>query len=128
MNFLKILTILTTLFLSKTGWTQDSTMTIVDVRRNITMSDEEIPYKDFYISIASSSALKVDQEVSVFRKINIRDAAGAQSYGEIKIPVAKLKIIATFDRIAVAREVNLLSREKLPMLENFFIMSGDEVQ
>lgn len=125
---MKILTLVATLLISKMAGAQEPVMTVVDVRRNITMSDEEKPYKDFYISIPSKSALKVDQQISVFRKLNVRDSTGAQSFGEIKIPVATLKIIATYDRIAIAREVTLISRDKQPMLENFFVMSGDEVQ
>lgn len=131
MSRLKIGLLLTTMMnfvLPTVSKAQSASMVIIDVRRNITLSDDEKPYKDFYISINNQSQVKVNQEVNVVRKLSVRDSTGAQSFGEIKIPLAKLKIIATYDRVAIAREVEFLSREKLPMVENFFIMSGDEVQ
>ena len=102
-------------------------MTIIDVRRNITLSDEETPYKDFYITAGPDSGLKKNLVVTAVRKINIRDAAGANSFGEIAVPVGQLKVIAVFDKIAVAREFTLLSRDELPMLEQVGIMTGDKV-
>lgn len=102
-------------------------MTIIDVRRNITLSDEETPYKDFYITAGPDSGLKKNLVVTAVRKINIRDAAGANSFGEIAVPVGQLKVIAVFDKIAVAREFTLLSRDELPMLEQIGIMTGDKV-
>ncbi|MGE5087307.1 MAG: hypothetical protein ACM3MG_13465 [Bacillota bacterium] len=102
-------------------------MTIIDVRRNITLSDEETPYKDFYIAAGPDSGLKKNLVVTAVRKINIRDAAGANSFGEIAVPVGQLKVIAIYDKIAVAREFNLLSRDELPMLEQVGIMTGDKI-
>jgi hypothetical protein len=103
------------------------TMTIVDVRRNITLSEEETPYKDFYIAAGADSGLKKNLVVTAVRKINVRDAAGANAVGEIAVPVGQLKIIAVYDKVAVAREFTLLSRDELPMLEQIGIMTGDKV-
>lgn len=105
-----------------------SEMTIIDVRRNITLSNDEIPYKDFYIAISSPSDLKKNLVVTAVRRISVRDASGAQAFGEIFIPVGQLKIIAVYGRIAVAREYKLLSREDLPMLEQISIMTGDTIE
>lgn len=101
--------------------------TIVDVRRNITLSDEDPVYKDFYINIGAGSGLKRNLVVTAVRKINIRDASGANAVGEILVPVGQLKVIAVFDRVAVAREFTLLSRDELPMLEQTGIMTGDAI-
>lgn len=102
-------------------------MTIIDVRRNITLSEDETPYKDFYITAGPDSGLKKNLVVTAVRKINIRDAAGANSFGEINVPVGQLKVIAVYDKIVVAREFTLLSRDELPMLEQIGIMTGDKV-
>lgn len=102
-------------------------MSIVDVRRNITLAENDPVYKDFYINTDSSSGLKKNLVVTAVRKINIRDASGTNSFGEILIPVGQLKIIAIFDKIAVAREFELLSRDELPMLEQVGIMTGDRI-
>ncbi|MEN0057683.1 MAG: hypothetical protein AAGB31_02520 [Bdellovibrio sp.] len=102
-------------------------ITVVDVRRNITLSEKDPIYKDFYLNVSPGSGLKKNMVVTVVRKLNIRDASGANAVGEIQVPVGQLKVIAIYDRVAVAREYALLSREDLPMLEQTGIMTGDRV-
>lgn len=101
--------------------------TVVDVRRNITLAEDAPIYKDFYISNSAGSGLKKNLVVTAVRKLNIRDASGANAVGEIIVPVGQLKIIAVFDKVAVAREYSLLSRDELPMLEQIGIMTGDQI-
>ncbi|HEY1080392.1 MAG TPA: hypothetical protein VGE46_09845 [Bdellovibrio sp.] len=100
---------------------------VVDVRRNITLAEDDPVYKDFYINADASLGLKKNMVVTAVRKINIRDASGASAVGEILVPVGQLKIIAVYDRVAVAREYTLLSRDDLPMLEQIGIMTGDRI-
>ncbi|HEY8272815.1 MAG TPA: hypothetical protein VIG33_18120 [Pseudobdellovibrionaceae bacterium] len=107
--------------------TKAQDLNIVDVRRNITLSDEETVYKDFYINGGEAEGLKKNLIVTAVRKILIRDANGSQSYGEIQVPVGQLRVIATYGRIAVAREYKLLSRDELPMLEQTGLMNGDKI-
>lgn len=102
-------------------------MSVVDVRRNITLSETDTVYKDFYINAGPGSGLKKNLVVTAVRKINVRDASGANAVGEILVPVGQLKIIAIYDRVAVAREFTLLSRDELPMLEQIGIMTGDRI-
>ncbi len=118
------------IFLFILGFFQDAKaadISVIDVRRNITLSEDDAVYKDFYISASPGSGLKRNLVVTAVRKINIRDASGANSFGEILIPVGQLKIIAIFDKVAVAREFTLLSRDELPMLEQTGIMTGDRI-
>ncbi|HWU42424.1 MAG TPA: hypothetical protein VN132_03265 [Bdellovibrio sp.] len=102
-------------------------ITVVDVHRNITLSENEPVYKDFYLNAGPDSGLKKNLVVMAVRKLNIRDASGANAVGEILVPVGQLKVIAIYDRVAVAREFNLPSRDELPMLEQTGIMSGDRI-
>ncbi len=102
-------------------------LSIIDVHRNIPLSDTEPVYKDFYINAGIESGIKENLVVTVFRKVNIRDASGTQSYGDIQIPVGRLKIIASFNRVSVAREFQLISRETVPMLDQVGIMNGDRI-
>lgn len=113
------------LSVGRLGWTEE--YSIIDVRRNITLADNDPVYKDFYINAGDGSGLKKNLVVTAVRKLTIRDASGAQAYGEIFVPVGQLKVIAVFNRIAVAREFTLLSRDELPMLEQIGIMSGDRI-
>lgn len=102
-------------------------ISVVDVRRNITLSETDTIYKDFYLNAGPSSGLKKNLVVTVVRKLNIRDASGANAVGEIVVPVGQLKVIAIYDKVAVAREFALLSRDELPMLEQTGIMNGDRI-
>lgn len=102
-------------------------LSIIDVRRNIPLADTDPVYKDYYINAGVESGLKENLVITVLRKTNIKDASGTQSYGDILIPVGRLKIIAAYHRVAVAREFQLMSRENQPMLEQVGLMNGDRV-
>lgn len=102
-------------------------MSVVDVRRNITLADEDVVYKDFYIGGGEADGLKKNLVVTAVRKIQVRDSSGSQSYGEIEVPVGQLRVVATYGKVTVAREYKLLSRDELPMLEQTGIMSGDKI-
>lgn len=118
------------IFMLLFGFTQESKageISVVDVRRNITLAEDDPVYKDFYINAGPGSGLKKNLVVTAVRKINVRDASGANAVGEILVPVGQLKVIAVFEKVAVAREYTLLSRDELPMLEQTGIMSGDRI-
>lgn len=100
---------------------------VVNIRRNIPLSDEAAVYKDFYINAGSDLGLKKNMVVSVIRKLGIRDATGTQNYGEIPTQVGQLKIISVQNKVAIAREYLLTSRDSEPMIEQIGIMTGDEI-
>lgn len=97
---------------------------VVEVRRNIPLSDQDPIYKDFYLT-GGVAGLKPNLVVTAVRKQGLKDATGTQALGELQIPVGQLKVIFVNDQIAVAREYKLLSRTDLPMLEQPAIMVGD---
>ena len=103
-------------------------ITIIDVRKNIPLSDTDPSFTDFYLAAGKSEGLKKNLVVTVFRTVNIRDASGAQSFGEIAIPVGQVKIIAVYEKVSIAREYKLLPRDVNPMLEQVGLMSGDKVE
>ena len=102
-------------------------MNIIEVKRNIPLSDEAPVYKDFYINAGTNAGLKKNLVVNVLRKVPIRDATGTQTFGDMNASVGQLKIIAVSDRVAVAREYELSSRSEEPMLEQAGIMIGDQL-
>ena len=81
-------------------------ITIIDVRKNIPLSDEDPSFTDFYLNAGDNEGLKKNMVVTVFRTINVRDASGAQSFGEISIPVGQVKVVAVFQKIAVGLVVS----------------------
>lgn len=100
-------------------------LSVIDVRRNIPLSDSEPVYKDFYINGGEESGFKKNQILTLVRKVSVKDSSGSQTIGEMKIPVGQLKILAIFQKVTVARELKLFSRAEHPMLEQTGIMIGD---
>ena len=105
-----------------TGLTE---LSVVDVRRNIPLSDSEPVYKDFYINGGEENGFKKNQILTLVRKVSVKDSSGSQTIGDMKIPVGQLKILAIFPKVTVARELKLFTRAEYPMLEQSGIMIGD---
>ena len=101
-------------------------ISVVDVKRNITMSDEELIYKDFYLNAGEGSGLKRNLVVNVKRKIQVRDVS-SKSMGEFETLVGQLKIVQVSDKVAVGREFKLFPRDEEAMLDQVGIMAGDRI-
>ena len=101
-------------------------MVIVDVHRNIPLSEDEPAYTDFAISMADSSALKKHLVVNVKRRLQIRDSS-AKSVGEVETTVGQVRIIHVDKKVAVAREYKLISRNDEVVLDQVGIMTGDYI-
>jgi len=102
-------------------------LNIIEVRRNIPLSDEAPVYKDFYINAGLEAGLKKNMVVTVYRKLTVRDATGTQTYGDLEVPVGQIKVISAQGRVSVAREYKLTSRDDEPMLEQTGLMIGDRI-
>ncbi len=98
---------------------------IVEVRLSIPLSESEAQIKDYYISTEGLS-LKVNQVVKAVRKVNVQSTA-QKAIGEIQVEIGQLKIISVADKVAVAREYKLNSRESTPLTEAIGIMIGDSI-
>ena len=101
-------------------------ISVIDVKRNITLSDADVIYKDFYLNAGDSSALRKNMIVNVKRKINVKDAS-TKSIGDIETLVGQIKVIHVGGKVSVAREHRLVPRDEEPVLEQIGIMSGDRI-
>lgn len=101
-------------------------ISVIDVKRNITLSDTDVVYKDFYVNAGESSALRKNMIVNVKRKMNVKDAS-TKTIGDIETLVGQIKIIHVGTKVSVAREHKLVPRDEEPVLEQIGIMSGDRV-
>jgi hypothetical protein len=109
-----------------TSITSAQEIVVVDIKRNITLADEDTVYKDFYINAGDGTSLRKNMVVNVKRKINVKDA-GTKSVGDFETTVGQLKIIQIGNKVSVAREFKLLSRDEEAMIEQIGIMSGDRI-
>lgn len=101
-------------------------ISIVDVRRNITLSDEDPVYKDFYLNAGEGSGLKKNLVVNVKRRLYVKDT-NSKSVGDFETTVGQLRIVQVEGKVAVAREYKLFSRDEEAMIEQIGLMTGDRV-
>lgn len=117
------------IFFISIGWLsflQAADMSVYEVKRNITLADEDPVYKDFYINAGSGSGLKKNLVVTVKRRLLSKDTAG-KTVGEIETQVGQLKIIHVDTKVSVGREFKLIPRDEEVMLDQVGIMVGDSI-
>jgi hypothetical protein len=102
-------------------------LTVFDVRKPITLSDKEVVQKDFYIDSGSEAGLQKGMIVTVVRKVPLYDTYQSRSAGDLKVEVAKVRIIHVQQGLSVARFVASVPRADIPILEDDFIMIGDRL-
>lgn len=97
---------------------------IVDVRNQIPMTNDAPRIKDYYLSTDGAS-LKKDLVVKIVRNINVSQAK--KNIGDVKVEIGQLRIMAVADKVAVAREYKLFSKDQVPLTESIGFMVGDQV-
>ena len=100
-------------------------LAVIGVYSNIPMSDNETTFQDFYLAGEAVAGLKENSLVTAVRKISIHDATGTKSFGDVRIPIAELKVIFAQNQVAVARLHKLISRQTGPLTEDPGVMIGD---
>ena len=126
-NFIKYLALTLSLFLLTAQTIQaEDLIEIVEVKRNITLSDSDPVYKDYYLNSGSGSGLKKNLIVKAKRQVSVKNDM-QKLIGQFHTVVGFLKIIHVEGSVAIAREVRLQSRENEPMLEQIGIMVGDQI-
>lgn len=102
-------------------------LTIFDVRKNLPMSDHDPVYRDFIINGGSESGLSAGMLITVQRRVPLYDSYQNRSAGDLHLKVARIKIIHVQKGLAVARLHSEFTREGTPLLEDNFIMIGDQL-
>lgn len=102
-------------------------LTIIDVRKNLPMSDSDPVYRDFYINGGSDVGLSTGMVLTVQRRMPLYDNYQNRSAGDLQLKVAKIKLIQVQHGLAVGRLHSEFTREGAPLLEDPFIMVGDQI-
>lgn len=101
---------------------------VIQVKRNISLSDEEPIYKDYYLSGGFNHGLKPNLVVSVNRWINLREKNQTLDQNlKILEPVGWLKIIYVKEQISIARLYESVQYSQSPILDQPGIMIGDTI-
>lgn len=105
-----------------------SQIQVIQVKRNIPLSDEEPVFKDYYLSGGTKEGLRVNLVVTVTRWVNLRENNKAQEQSmKMLEPVGWLKVIFAQDHLAVARLYEVPNYLNTPILEQPGILMGDIV-
>ena len=102
-------------------------LTIFDVRKSLPMSDDDKIYRDFYVNGGSEAGLSTGMVITVQRRLPLYDSYQNRSAGDLDLKVAKVKIIHVQRGLAVARLHSEFTRENAPLLEDNFILVGDQL-
>lgn len=121
----KILLMMIGLCISSQLWAKEAT--VFDARRPISLVNDEVPAKDYYINAGSREGLKKGMSVAVYRRTNLYDQYQNKSLSDLVVLVGQLKIIHVQDDVSVARIEEIKTRENLPNVEFDTIMVGDKV-
>lgn len=105
-----------------------SQIQVIQVKRNIPLSDAEPIFKDYYLSGGTKEGLRVNLVVPVTRWVNLRENNQAQDQSmKMLEPVGWLKVILAQDHLSVARLYEASNYINTPILEQPGILMGDAV-
>lgn len=105
-----------------------SQIQVIQVKRNIPLSDAEPVFKDYYLSGGAKEGLRVNLVVPVTRWVNLRENNQAQDQSmKMLEPVGWLKVILAQDHLSVARLYEAANYVNTPILEQPGILMGDVV-
>ena len=115
------------LFSFLTSSTEALAISIFEARKRLPLRNGEKTQKDFYLNGGLESGLKAGMVLRVTRQVTLYDTYQNKSPGDLVIPVGELKIIFVQKGLSVARLHRIFDRQNLPVLEDNFLMVGDEV-
>ncbi len=101
---------------------------IIEVKRNIQMSENDPVIRDYYLNAGLSAGIKENEVMTAFRKNMVKDSTGTQNLGELLIPVGQLKIIFVSDKVAIAREAKNFPRSQFPLIDQIGFQVGDRLE
>jgi hypothetical protein len=108
--------------------TANAEVQVVQVRRNIPLSEEEPVFKDYYLSGGNKMGLRQNLVVPVMRWVNLRENSQAQDQSmKILEPVGWLKVIYVQEQMSVARLYEVPNSMESPVLDQPGIMMGDVI-
>ena len=102
-------------------------LTIFDTRKNLAMAEGDPVYHDYYVNGGVEAGLSPGMVLTVTRKLPLYDNYLNHSAGDLLLKGAKVRIIQAQKGRSVARQLSEFTRENAPLLEDPFIMIGDEL-
>lgn len=102
-------------------------VSIFSVNKNLQMDPKDPVYHDYYISGGSEQGFRTGMQVTVLRRIPVHDLSRNRALGDLRLPVAKLKLIFVQKGMAVGRLLALSSMKNAPIVDYEGVMIGDAI-
>lgn len=100
---------------------------VIQVQRNIAMSESDVVYKDYYLTGGAQAGLKENLVVKVVRNSQVAKNGKVADGIKMNLPIGWLRILYVQPQIAVARLYNPSQLDKNPIVENPGVMIGDRI-
>lgn len=102
-------------------------ITIFEVHKNIPLNNDEIVYKDYYISGGATDGIKKGMVLTVNRKSPIHDNLKNKSQGFLLNAMGRVQIIHVEQEFSIARLFAVQERDNAPLADLDGVMVGDFV-
>ncbi|MGE3975729.1 MAG: hypothetical protein AB7F59_14480 [Bdellovibrionales bacterium] len=100
---------------------------IFSVNKTLQMDPDEPVYHDYYISGGSEQGFRTGMQVTVIRRVPVHDLSRNRALGDLRLPIAKLKLIFVQKGMAVGRLATLTSAKNSPIVDYNGVMIGDAI-
>lgn len=101
---------------------------IFDLRKSLPLTEKEISYFDYYLSMGEDHGVKAGDVINVYRRVPLVDNYRTINHDDMQIAVAQLKVIYTQKTMSIGRVIKRKRPENMPVLEFEKIMVGDRVE
>lgn len=102
-------------------------VSIFSVNKNLQMTPKDPIYHDYYISGGSEQGFRTGMQVTVIRRVPVHDLSRNRALGDLRLPIAKLKLIFVQKGMAVGRLLTLQTAKNSPIIDFDGVMIGDAI-
>ncbi len=102
-------------------------VSVFSVNKTLSMGPKDPIYKDYYLNGGTEEGFRRGMTVTVVRRIPVHDLSRNRALGDLRVPIAKVKLIYVNRTISVARTEKVLSSANLPASEFPTVMVGDTI-
>jgi hypothetical protein len=102
-------------------------VSIFSVNKTLSMGPKDTVYRDYYLNGGTEDGFRRGMLVTVVRRVPVHDLSRNRALGDLRVPVAKLKLVYVNHNISVGRVDKLIRPVNLPATEFAAVMVGDTV-
>ena len=101
---------------------------VFGVKSDFPMRDGQNPLRDVYVNIGTDQGIKNGSHLDAYRTISTVDDTQQKVGPNFSFKFAKLKVLHADSKMAVARVIEFLPVENIPLGQYTNIMVGDRVE